>query len=170
MRAVFVGTLFDAQITQLIVGCLAAGQGVIGVDAYLFLDIIVVGAVVGDVQTSVAVDEGQVTIAVETAGMACTQGDEVAVVDVVNRGRGVAKHRSGVGIDSGRTRRRVTAGKHGIVDDDALVVQRFPPVIGILVLQGVQCVGGNILTWGIDTLRNGEAVIGNDIAICIQAC
>ena len=84
MRAVLVGTLFDTQIAQLIVRCLAGWQSVIGVDVNLFLDVIIVGAVVGDVQASVAVDERQVAIAIEAAGVACTQGDEVTVVDVVN--------------------------------------------------------------------------------------
>ena len=125
-RAVLVGTALDTQIAQFVVGRLAGWQGVIGVDVYLALYVIVVSAIVGDVQASVAVDEGQVSVAVKTARMTRTECDEVAVVDVVYGGRGVAEHRGGVGVDGSRTCRRVTACEHGIVDDDSVIIQANP--------------------------------------------
>ena len=68
-------------------------------DAYFLGNGVVVGAVVGDVQLAVAVDQRQVTVAIETTGMTGTQGNEVAVVDIVDGGRGIAEHRSGIGKD-----------------------------------------------------------------------
>ena len=72
MRAVLVGTVFDTHIAQLVIGSLTRWQGMIGVDVYLALYVIIVGTVVGDVQAAVAVDERQVSIAVKTARVTCT--------------------------------------------------------------------------------------------------
>ena len=52
---------------------------------------IVVGTVVGDVQFPVAVDECQVAFTVQTACMACTQSNQVAVIDIVDRGSGITE-------------------------------------------------------------------------------
>ena len=41
-------------------------------------DGIIVGTVVGDIQSTVAVNEGQVTVAIQTAYMSCAKGDEIA--------------------------------------------------------------------------------------------
>ena len=64
----------------------------------------VVGAVVGDVQTTVAVYEGQVTVAVESADMSCTDADEVAVIAIVDGGRGIAIHGGSIGVGPGRAK------------------------------------------------------------------
>ena len=83
---------------------------------------IIVGTVVGDVQFAVAAYERQVTVAVEAAGAVGADGDEVTVIGIVDGGRGVAEDGGGVGIDLRGTRRGVTTGEDGIVDDDALLV------------------------------------------------
>ena len=54
---------------------------------------IVVGAVVGDVQLAVSIYEGQVAITVQSAGMSSADGDEVAVIYVVDGGGGIAIYR-----------------------------------------------------------------------------
>ena len=58
---------------------------------------VVVGTVVGHVQFAVAVNEGQVTVAIESADTSCTKGDEVAVMDIIDGGCGIAED----GVDVG---------------------------------------------------------------------
>ena len=146
--AVLVGTGHQTLVLQFIVGRLTLGQGPVSVDAYLLVNRVVVGAVVGDVQAAIAVDQRQVAVAIETAYMVRSQGDEVAVVDVVDGGGGIAIDGDGVGIDD-RALHRVTTGKHGVVDDDAGGIQTIPSVfIILLVPQGVQVFDGRILAGG----------------------
>ena len=92
------------------------------------------------------------------------------MIDVVDGCRSVAEHRSSVGIDGSRTCRRITTGKHGIVDDDAVIIQTYPSQrVAALALQRVHGVGGNILTNRISTVGNAETSVGQDVAISIQA-
>ena len=95
-------TLSYAFVFHLIVSLFTRRQEVIlfngNLSAVLVVDVVVVGAVVGDVQLAVAVDQRQVAIAVETTGMSRTDGDEVTVVDVVDGGSGITEHRGDVGI------------------------------------------------------------------------
>ena len=56
-----------------------------------------------------------------------TDGDEVAVVNVVERRRGVAMHGGGVGILRVAVRRHVAAAEHGVVNQDAALI-----AVGIL--------------------------------------
>ena len=90
--------------------------------AFSAIEIVVVGAIISDVEASIAIDEGQVTIAIESACLTTTDADEVTVVDVVHGSRSIAEYRGGIGVSLGRTRRRVTTGKHSIHDDDTIVV------------------------------------------------
>ena len=64
---------------------------------------VVVCAVVGDVQLAVAIDQRQVAIAIQTTDTTTADGDEVAVIDIVDGGGGVAEDGGGVGIHHGRT-------------------------------------------------------------------
>ena len=52
----------------------------------------IVRTVVGDVQTSVAVNQCQVTITIETTDMSGTDGDEVTVITVVDGCCSVTKY------------------------------------------------------------------------------
>ena len=134
------------------------------VDGDFLADGIVVGAIVCDVQTTVAINEGEVAIAVETAGVTRTQGDEVAVIDVVDGGRGIAEHGIGVGIDLVTTRRHISTSKHSVVDNDTAHIQLFPYCsIGILVLQGVEIFDENILAWCVGMPVDGNVGNWNDI-------
>ena len=58
---------------------------------------IIVGAVVGNVQFAVAIDECQVSIAVQATGMTCADSDEVTVIYIVDRRSGIAIYRCGIG-------------------------------------------------------------------------
>ena len=58
---------------------------------------VVVGAVVGDIQFTVAIDKGQITVTVETTRMTRTQCNHVAMEHIVDRGRGIAIYRVDVG-------------------------------------------------------------------------
>ena len=60
--------------------------------------------VVGDVQLAIAVYQRQVTITVQATDTTPTDGDEVTVIDIMDRGRRVAEYRIGIGIHLGRTR------------------------------------------------------------------
>ena len=117
-----VGTLLLTLITNLVVGGLAVGEGVVLCQRNLGCDMVVVRAVVGDVQLAVAIDQRQVAVAIQTTDASTTDGDEVAVIDIVDGGGGVAEDGGGVGIHLGRTGRGVTTGEHGIVNDDTFLV------------------------------------------------
>ena len=82
---------------------------------------VVVRTVVGNVQLAVAIDKRQVTIAVQTADVTRTKGDEVAVIDIVDRGGGVTIYGSGIGTQTGSPD-DVSTGKDGIMDNDATLL------------------------------------------------
>ena len=128
MIAVFILTVFLTGIFQLVVCSLTGRQPFVLVNGNFFCNGIVVGTIVGDVQFPIAIDQRQVAVAIETAGVTCTQGDKVAMIHIVDGGRGITKYRRGVGMGCGqrRTCRRITSGKHGIVNDDAGIVQATP--------------------------------------------
>ena len=58
--------------------------------------------------------------------MTCTNSNQVAMINIMDRCRGIAKHSRGIGIDLSRTGRRITSGKHGIMDDNTFRIQTFP--------------------------------------------
>ena len=89
--------------------------------------------------------------------MSCTQGDEVTVVDVVDGRRGVAIDRGSVGIGRRGACRRVTAGKHGIVNLDAGGIKGSPSGVTGLVLQVIEHGGGNVLALAI--MRGGRFIL-----------
>ena len=152
-------TLRLTGVVQLIVGRLAFGQIVILVNGDFLGNGVVVGTVAGDVQLAVAINERQVTVTVESARVTRTQCNHVAMEHIVDRGGGIAEYRVDVGTRRHRTRLRVTAGKHGIVDDDTRLVQAAPPGgIGILVQQFVQIPNGHKLSGGIIVTTNGHGI------------
>ena len=73
--AVVVCTLVRTLISQFIISCLTGGKVFILGDGDFPGDGIVVCTIIGDVQSAIAIYEGQVAIAVEAAGMSCTQRD-----------------------------------------------------------------------------------------------
>ena len=163
-----VGTFLYTGVFQLVISLFALRQRLVGIEAYLHGDVIVVGTVVGDVQTTVAVHERKVAIAIEAAGVARAYGDEVAVVHVVDGSRGVAIDGCGVGKHIGGTRRHVTSCKHGIVDDDAVVVNLAPFVrIAGLVLQSMEGIGGDEFTNVVVTVE-GKVCCHYTIFVCAR--
>ena len=149
MIAVFILTVFLTGIFQLVVGCLTGRQVFVLTNGNFLRNGIVVGTIVGDVQLTVAIDQRQVAVTIETASVSCTQGDEVAMIHIVDGCRGITKHGWGVGMGCGqrRTRRRITTGKHGIVDDDAGIVQAAPSgCICVLIFQVIQVFSEHIIT------------------------
>ena len=116
--ALVVGTLLLALVFDFVVVLLAGRKLLVVVVAYLILDVVVVGAVVGDIQLAVAVDKGQVAVAVQTAGVARADGDEVAVVGIVDGGGGIAEDSIGVGKHL-TAHANISAGEDGIADEDA---------------------------------------------------
>ena len=124
--AVFVLTFFHTGVTQLIVVRLTIKKAIIFIDCYFLFNGIVVGTIVGDVQLTIAVNQRQVTIAIQTTSVIGTQRDEVAVIDIIDGSSSIAKHRRCIGIGSRRTCRRVTTGKHRIMDNDTEIIQLAP--------------------------------------------
>ena len=153
--ALVVGTLLLTLVLQFVIGRLTVGQCMIFVDTDIFGDMVVVRAIVRDVQATVAVDERQVTITVEAARMTRTDRDEVTVVDIVDGCRGIAEDGGGISIHLVTTRRHVTTGEHGVVDDDTIGVETVPRCCSRgLVLKGVQCRGGYVVTCFIKSTVN----------------
>ena len=60
-------------------------------------NMIIVCTVVGDVQLTVTVYKGQVTIAIKTTCMTCTDGNQVTIINIVNRSRSVTEQCGSVG-------------------------------------------------------------------------
>ena len=120
-------------------------------------------------QLAEAVDEGEVTVAVEAAGMLGTHGDEVAMVDIAQRSRDVTIDGVGIDEDLVTTCRHVTAGKHSIADEYTADVETLPiSFVGILVPQQVEVLVGHIVT-SIEGLGTsclfGDTVLEHEIAI-----
>ena len=124
------------QVLQFKVGTLAVVELQIFFVGQLAVQVVEVGAIVGDVQLAVAVHKGEVAVAIESAYLVFSQCDEVLVEKVAHSGRGIAEHRLGIGIHLVGTRRHIAACKHGIADGDAQIVQTAPP--GITVVELVQ--------------------------------
>ena len=161
-----VDTRLQALVADFVVSLLTLGESFVLRQVNRILDVIEVRAVVGDVQLSVAIDKRQVAVAIQTADTTTTNGDEVAVIDIVDGSCGIAEHRGGVGIDFGGTRGSVTAGEHSIVDDDAFLVDiclaECRPCCGIsrLVAQIVQIGRGNIYAFVKFLIADGDSAIG----------
>ena len=161
-----VGTLLQALVADFVVSLLTLGESFVLRQGNRILDVIEVRTVVGDVQLSVAIDKRQVAVAIQTAHTTTTNGDEVAVIDIVDGSCGIAEHRGGVGINLGGTRGGVTAGEHSIVDDDAFLVDiclaEGRPCCGIsrLVAQIVQIGRGNIYAFVKFLIADGDSAIG----------
>ena len=99
-RAILICTFLDTLILQLIVICFTFGKLIILFNGDFRRQAIIVGTIVGDVQSTITIDEGQVAIAVQTTRVSCTQRDQVAVIDIVNGCGGITEHGGRVGIHS----------------------------------------------------------------------
>ena len=69
---IIVDTIFGTLVSQFVISSLTGGKSIILCNSDFTSDGIVVCAVVSDIQTSIAIHEGQVTITVETTGMTCS--------------------------------------------------------------------------------------------------
>ena len=114
---------------------------------------VLVRTVVGDVQLAVTIYEGQVAVAVQTARMPCTDGNKVAVIDIVDSGGGITEYGGGIGVHVATTTGNITSGKDGVVDVDAsfllngahiYVVSFGRPGVTRLGFQRIQVGGGDI--------------------------
>ena len=83
---------------------------------------VVVCTIVSDIQLTVSIYQRQVTITVQTTYTTPTDRDEVTVIDIMDRCRSITEYRISIGKHFGRTRRGITTGKYGIVDNDAFLV------------------------------------------------
>ena len=133
-------------------------------------------------QLTEAIDQREVTIAIETAHLLCTKGYEVVVIDVAQRCCSVAIHRHRVSIEVITTLGDVTTGKEGIVDGDAAAVELIPfletrclicALILVSVLKLVQSLQGHIFTFsirGLDTRcrigsKAADTAFSSDLAV-----
>ena len=168
---------FGCHILQLIVGFLAIGQLFIVLQFQGFFQAVIVGAVVVDMQFTEAVDQCEVTVAIETTHLLSAEGDEVVVIDIAQRGCGVAIDGNRVGIEVVTTLGDVSTGKEGVVDGDASGVELFPFLLAFIilvsVLQLVQGLHGHVFAFrigGFDTRcgigsKATDTACGGDLAV-----
>ena len=119
---IFVGTCLQTLIANLVVGGLTQWQFIVFFQGNLWVNMVVVSTVVGDVCFTIAVNQRQVTVTIKAAYTSSTDRDQVAVIDVVYRCRSIAIYRRGIGIHIGRTRRGVTTGKYSIMNNHTFLV------------------------------------------------
>ena len=152
------GDISQTPVFQLEVGTLTVRETAILIDTDGLLQAVVVGAVVGDVQLTIAVYHTQVTTTIETTGMLGSDSDEITVVDIIECRGGIAVDGRGIGVGLFTVRGHVSTGKHGIADIDTalfltggVACEEFLPVgtgIGtavILLRQGIQIVRRHIV-------------------------
>ena len=148
-----------AFIVELVVGLLARIECLKFCFGKRGLQSIEVSTVVGNVQFSVAIDEGQVAVAVDTADVLAADADEVEAVDVAHGCRGIAEHCGSIGIHTVATCRHVAAGKHGVIDGHASLVKIVPATVGLA--QFVQVVLRNVVTLVVGGSVDGDAAAGH---------
>ena len=152
-------TFLHTLVLQLIISLLTCWQKLIFIVSQLFLDMLIVGTVVGDIQLAVAIYEGQVTIAIQATGMTCSDSNEVTVINIMDRCRSVTINRLIVGILRTTTSRNITTGKDSIVDNDTTGIKTFPfraiprTSIRVLTLQFVQRRSRHISSHSIDFIN-----------------
>ncbi len=159
VRTVLIRTLLDTFIFQLIVISLACRKCVELLDCNFFGNVIVVGTIVGNVQSTIAIYEREVTITVQSTKVSCSQGNQVAVIYIVDRCCSITKYRCGVGIHGRRTRRCITTSEYGVEDGNAGVIQTTPSRV-LLVAQVVKIFCSYIFTCGI------AAIIDCNVRLC----
>ena len=81
----------------------------------------VIGSIIGDVQLTITIHHREVTTAIQSTYMFCSDGNKVSVIDIVERCRHVAEYRRSVGIRLITAGRNVTTTKHGIVNNDTTI-------------------------------------------------
>ena len=99
-------------------------QLLIVVSCYILfiLQMIVIRTVIGEVQLTVSIHEGEVTITIESAFVLATNLYKVFVIQIHHRCCNVSKYRYRIGIYDIATRAYVTTSKDGITDGDSLLV------------------------------------------------
>ena len=161
------------HIPQLVVGFLTLRQLLVCLIVHRRIEVVVVRTIVVDMQLAEAVDERQVTVAIDTSDIIGTDGDQVTVIDVSYGDRGVTKDRIGVGNHIVTTLTDVSSGEDGVVDDDTIGVvtpEDLGPVCRrtLLVAQLVEGFHGNIITLGITCAVNGDATGGNHLTVWLD--
>ena len=140
---------------------------------------IIVSTIVGDVQSTIAVHEGQVTITVQTTRTSCSQGNQVTMIDVVDRGCSVTEYSGRVCIHGRRTRRGITTGEYGIEDGNTRKIQVVPSCV-FFIAQCMEIGSSDIVAYSIVmaidcyscrclTIRFNQhlAVLSQHILVCI---
>ena len=134
------------DVFQLVICFLSLGQFVVFINEQVIVQAIIVGAVVVNVQLAEAVDQRQVTVAVESAHIVGAERDQVEIIDIAQRGSGIAVDGGGIGKEVVTTLGDVSAGKDGVVDGDAVDVKVLPLIFVVVpVLQFVQILHRHIL-------------------------
>ena len=154
--------IFQTLVAQTEVCTLTVGEFIVLFSRYLRLQVIVVGAVVRDMQLTIAVNKRQVAATVESAHMLGADGDEVAARHVAQSRRHVAEHGSGVGIHLIRTVRHVAAAEYRIMDNDTPVINvKGIPLSTVtdivLALEGIELLKRHIVILGVCRAANGHA-------------
>ena len=141
---ILVSTLLQTLIANLIIGCLTSRESLIGFQRNFWVCIVVISTIVGDVQFTIAIDQRQVTITVQSTYTTSTDRDEVTVIDIVDRSCSITEYSRSISKNLGRTGRCVTTGKYSVVDNDTFLVDirlansRPFSLTGILITQIVQ--------------------------------
>ena len=163
-----VSASYQALVFQLIVSLLTFWQHLILIIFQLVFNMIVVGAVVGDVQLTVTINESQVAITIQATGMTSTDSNQVTVIDIVDRSGGITINSSSIGKQRTTTRSDVTSGKDGIMDDDTKVIKFRPIAVIVLTLQPIKvcsshvfaCIVRSGTTWRTSTTSDAEVLFG----------
>ena len=141
---ILVRTLFQTLIPNLIVSGLTDGKRVVLCQGNLWVNMMEVGTIVGNIQLTIAIDQRQVTITVQSTYTTSTDRDEVTVIDIVDRSCSITEYSRSISKNLGRTGRGVTTGKYSVVDNDTFLVDirlansRPFSLTGILITQIVQ--------------------------------
>ena len=80
---ILISTFLNTLIFQLIVSCLTCRKSLVSRIVYLWRNGIIVSTIVGYVQTTIAINECQVTIAIESTCTSCTQGNKVSMIHIM---------------------------------------------------------------------------------------
>ena len=170
-NTIFILTTIKPLLTgkaQTEVGTLTVSQRVVLVHLDTLLQSIVVGAVVRDVELSVAVNQREVATAIQSTDMLRSYGNQVTSVDIAQRCRHITEDGHRVGINLITTHCHITTCKHCVADNDAVIVKSLPLrlVVNIfLSLQFVQSIGRHIVILGVGRASNGNAFSGQHLGV-----
>ena len=101
---------------QLEVGTLTAGEFLVFLNGNLIVESVIVGTIVGNVQLTVTIHHRKVTTTIETTDLLCSHGNEVSIVDIIERSRSITEHCRRIGILFFTTACHIATRKNSIMD------------------------------------------------------